>query len=133
MSPSVAPAAPTWQTRVPQPRQEWTPKRVQNTLLGLGALLLTIAGIVFAAVTYDRLGAGGRATVLVVLTLLAGAAVPRLKARGLDATAETLAVVTLALSALDAYGLRTMGLEENADPSVFAAGSGYVLSVRAVM
>ncbi|MDX6268648.1 MAG: hypothetical protein QOD70_3388, partial [Frankiales bacterium] len=52
-------ASPNWQSPVPQPRQEWTPQRVQNTLLGLGALLLTVAAIVFTAVTYDRLGAGG--------------------------------------------------------------------------
>jgi hypothetical protein len=126
-------ATANWQSPVPPPRQEWTPHRIQNTLLGLGALLLTVAGIVFAAVTYDRLGAGGRATVLVVLTLLAGAAVPRLKARGLDATAETLAVVTLALSALDAYGLRTLGLAEDAAPRVYIAGSALVLGLLAVL
>jgi hypothetical protein len=113
----------------PPARQEWTPKRVQNTLLGLGALLLTVAGIVFAAVTYDRLGAGGRAAILVALTLLAGAAVPRLKARGLDATAETVTVVTLALAALDAYGLRTLGVAESSDATVYAAGSALVLAV----
>jgi hypothetical protein len=135
-SPAGAPAptsaaTPIGQSPVPQPRQEWTPKRVQNTLLGLGALLLTVAGIVFAAVTYDRLGAGGRATILVILTLLAGAAVPRLKARGLDATAETVTVVTLALAALDAYGLRTLGLAETSDATVYAAGSALVLAVLA--
>ncbi|MDQ1687296.1 MAG: hypothetical protein QOK42_271, partial [Frankiaceae bacterium] len=69
---------PVWPSPVPLPRQEWTPQRIQNTLLALGALLLTIAGIVFAAVTYDRLGAGGRAAVLIALTALAGGAVPRL-------------------------------------------------------
>jgi hypothetical protein len=120
-----------WPSPVPQPRQEWTPQRIQNTLLGLGALLLTIAGIVFAAVTYDRLGAGGRAAVLIALTALAAGAVPRLKARGLEATAETVSVVTLALAALDAYGLRTLGLAESSDPTVYAAGSAAVLAVAA--
>ncbi|MDX6197647.1 MAG: hypothetical protein QOJ79_798 [Actinomycetota bacterium] len=127
--PPAAGSAPNWQAPVTQPRQEWTPQRVQNTLLGLGALLLTVAGIVFAAVTYDRLGAGGRAAVLVALTLLAGAAVPRLKARGLDATAETITVVALALAALDAYGLRTLGLAENSAGTVYAAGSALVLAI----
>src|SRR3954465_10587668 len=48
---TAAPAsgpAPQWQPPVAQPRQEWTPQRVQNTRLSLGALLLTVAGIVFA-------------------------------------------------------------------------------------
>ncbi|MDT7573542.1 MAG: hypothetical protein QOE05_3716 [Actinomycetota bacterium] len=128
--PTSAPA-PNWPSPVTSPRPEWTPQRVQNTLLSLGALLLTIAGIVFAAVTYDRLGAGGRAAVLVTLTLLAGAAVPRLKARGLDATAEAVTVVTLALAALDAYGLRKLGLAEDSAGTVYAAGSAFVLAVLA--
>ena len=112
-------------------RPEWTPKRVQNTLLGLGALLLTVAGIVFAAVTYDRLGASGRAVVLVALTLLAGLSVPQLKARALDATAEALAAVTLVLAALDAYGLRTLGLAEGSSGRVYVAGSAAVLALAA--
>ena len=125
-----APAAgPVWAPAGAQPRQEWTPQRVQNTLLGLGALLLTIAGIVFAAVTYDRLGAGGRAVVLLTLTALAGLAVPRLKTRGLDATAEAVTAVALALAALDAYGLRTLGLAEDSQGVTYAAGSAAVLAV----
>jgi hypothetical protein len=114
---------------LPGAQREWTPKRVQNTLLGLGGLLLTVAGIVFAAVTYDRLGAGGRATVLLALTVLAGLAAPRFKARGLGATAETLAAVTLALAALDAYGLRTLGLAESAQALTYTAGSCLALAV----
>src|SRR5690349_5015180 len=51
--PAAAPGA-NGQPVVAAPSREWTPQRVQNTLLGLGALLLTVAGIVFAAVTYDR-------------------------------------------------------------------------------
>lgn len=110
------------------PVREWTPQRVQNTLLALGGLLLTVAGIVFAAVTYDRLGAGGRAAILLLLTGIAAVAAPRLKARGLGATAETVSAVTLALAALDAYGLRTLGLAESAGGLSYAAGSCLALS-----
>jgi hypothetical protein len=85
---------------VPTPRPEWTQVRVQNALLGLGGLLLGVAALVFAAVTYDRLGAGGRAVVLLLLTLGAGLAVPVLRRRGLLSTAETMAGVTLLLGAL---------------------------------
>ncbi len=116
-------------TTAARPTPEWTPKRVQNTLLGLGVLLLTVAGIVFAAVTYDRLGAGGRAAVLLALTIIAGLAVPRLEARGLAATAEAVTAVTLALAALGAYGLRTLGLAEDTAGTVYAAGSSLVLAI----
>ena len=107
---------------------EWTPKRIQNTLLGLGGLLLAIAALVFAAVTYDQLGAGGRAAVLVALTLAAGAAAPKVRGRGLTATAETLGAVTLVLAALDAYGLRKLGLAAGTDPLSYAAVSAAVLA-----
>jgi hypothetical protein len=43
----------------PPPAPEWTPQRVSNALLGLGGLLLAVAALVFTAVTYERLGAGG--------------------------------------------------------------------------
>ena len=125
----AGPISSDWQSPVPATVREWTPQRVQNTLLGLGVLLLTVAGIVFAAVTYDRLGAGGRAAVLVLLTAVAALAVPRLKARGLDATAEAVSAVALALAALDAYGLRTLGLAESSAGTVYAAGSALVLAV----
>ncbi|MCW2715525.1 MAG: hypothetical protein JWN88_2572, partial [Frankiales bacterium] len=118
---------------VPQPRAEWTPKRVQNLLLGLGGLLLAIAALVFTAVTYDRLGAGGRATVLVVLTLLAATAAPTVLARGLSATAETAGAVALVLAGLDAYGLRTLGLGTDADPVTYTAVSAGVLAVAALV
>ncbi len=127
---SLGPAtAPPTTEAATTPAPEWTPQRVQNTLLTLGALLLAVAGVVFTAVTYDRLGAGGRAAVLAGLTALAGLAAPRLKARGLGATAESVAAVTLVLAALDAYGLRTLGLAASADPEVYAAGAAAVLAL----
>jgi hypothetical protein len=115
---AVAPAAP-----------EWTPQRTSNALLGLGGLLLAVAALVFAAVTYERLGAGGRAVVLLTLTVLAGLAVPRVRLRGLTSTAETLTAVTLVLAALDAYGLRKLGLADGTAPLRYAAGSAAVLAV----
>lgn len=107
---------------------EWTPQRVQNLLLGLGALLLAVAATVFAAVTYDRLGAGGRAAVLVGLTVAALAAVPVLLRRGLTASAETATGVALVLAALDAYGLRTLGLGDGLEPTTYAAAAAAVLA-----
>lgn len=126
--PVDAPAAPPPHAAA-APRAEWTPKRTSNTLLGLGGLLLAIAAVVFAAVTYERLGAGGRAAVLLALTVVAGLAVPRARIRGLLSTAETLTAVTLALAALDAYGLRKLGLAEGASDERYAAGSAVVLAL----
>ena len=110
---------------------EWTPHRVQNLLLTLGGLLLAGAALVFAVVTYERLGPTGRAAVLAALTLTAGLAAPRLRARGLASTAETVGVVALALAALDAYGLRTLGLAADSSPLAYAACSAAVLAVGA--
>ncbi len=123
------PVAATPVPAVPAP--EWTPKRIQNLLLGLGGLLLAVAALVFAAVTYDRLGAGGRAVVLVLLTATAAWAAPVMRARGLTATAETLGAVTLVLAALDAYGLRTLGLAEDSAALSYAAVSAGVLAAAA--
>lgn len=121
-SPVLAPPVP------PPPQAEWTPQRTSDALLVLGGLLLAVAALVFAAVTYERLGAGGRAAVLLALTVLAGLAVPRARLRGLTSTAETLTAVTLVLAALDAYGLRKLGLAGGSDPLRYAAGSAAALA-----
>jgi hypothetical protein len=112
----------------PPPAPEWTPQRVSNTLLGLGGLLLAVAALVFTAVTYERLGAGGRAAILLALTVAAGLAAPRARLRGLTSTAETLTAVTLVLAALDAYGLRKLGVGSGTEPLVYAAVSAGVLA-----
>lgn len=132
---SLAPAGQTWAAPPPRPvvhvaprPAEWTPQRVQNLLLGLGALLLAVAATVFAAVTYDRLGAGGRAGVLVALTGVALCVVPLLLRRGLTASAETATGVALALAALDAYGLRTLGVGDSLEPTTYAAVSAALLA-----
>ena len=110
------------------PAREWTPQRVQNLLLALGGLLLAVAAVVFTAVTYERLGATGRAGVLAVLTATAAVAAPRLRARGLSATSEAVGAVALVLAALDAYGLRTLGLAQDSHPLSYAAASAAVLA-----
>jgi hypothetical protein len=110
-------------------RREWTPKRVQNALLVLGGVLLAVAAAVFAAVTYDRLGVAGRAGVLLVLTAVAAVAAPRLARRGLGATAETLAAVALALGALDAWGLRRLGVGAELDDLPWLAATAASLAV----
>ncbi|MEV7965510.1 hypothetical protein AB0O34_05950 [Sphaerisporangium sp. NPDC088356] len=82
---------------------------VQNVLLVLGGLLLTVAAVVFTVVSWGRLGVGGRAGVLAGFTALAMLAPAVLVRRGLTATAETVAGFTVALLLLDGYAARRVG------------------------
>ena len=114
------------------PAPEAAPRSVQNVLLGLGGLLLAVAATVFAAVTYERLGAGGRAAVLLALTVASATAAPVLLRRRLPAGAETAVAVTLVLTLLDAAGLRTLGVGDGLSPSAYAASATAVLAALAL-
>jgi hypothetical protein len=102
------PPAPPAAASVPAP--ESTPRSVQNVLLGLGVLLLGVAAVIFLVVSWGRLGVGGRAAVMAGCTVLAGAGATLAFRRGLAATAEAVALLTVGLSLLDAYGARRTGL-----------------------
>ncbi|MCW2542909.1 MAG: hypothetical protein JWM40_461 [Frankiales bacterium] len=114
-----------------QAQPEAAPQSVQNTLLALGALLLAVAGIVFAAVTYQRVGPVGRALILLVLTAAAVAAPIRLAKRGLTASAEAIAGVALVLGALDAWVLRRAGIAEGTDGLSYSAVASGLLALAA--
>lgn len=96
---------PTQPTPVTSPRPETSAPGVQNLLLLLGGLLLTIAASVFTLVSWGHMGITGRALVLGALTLAALAAPLPLVKRGLRSTAETVAGLAMALTVLDAYAL----------------------------
>ena len=85
---------------------EATPLDVQNLLLWLGGVLLTVAAVAFTVISWGHLGIGGRAAVLAVLTLTAMAVPVPLLRRGLGATAEVIACLGLVLLLLDAYAVR---------------------------
>ena len=108
--------------------REASPRQVQNALLSLGALLLAGAGVVFTAVTYRHLGVFGRAVVLLALTGAAGYAPVRLRACGLDASAEALGAVALALAVLDAVALRRAGVAASTDSTSYAAVAAAILA-----
>ena len=108
---------------------EASPRQVQNVLLGLGALLLAGAGVVFTAVTYRHLGVVGRAMILLTLTAAAGYAPVRLRARGLDASAEAVGAVALALAVLDPVALRRAGVAASTDGASYAAVATAILAV----
>jgi len=105
---SPAPAAgDTTAHPAPQPR----PRRrglsaasVPQVLLGLGALCLLVAALVFLAVAWSVLGVGGRTATLVLLTAVAAGVAGWLVRRGLRGAAEALALVGYGLLALDVVG-----------------------------
>jgi hypothetical protein len=85
----------------------------QTLLLGLGAGLLVVAGVVFTAVVWHRLGAAGQVGIMAVATLGFGALAARL-VRRLPGTAEALAVVAFGLAAIDAVAAPALGLVPDA-------------------
>ncbi len=110
-------------------RPETSAAGVQNTLLTLGALLLAVAALVFGAVTYQHLGATGRALVLLALTSAAAAAPVVFARRGLTATAEALTGVALVLALLDVWAFRRAGLGAAGEPTTYTACALVLLAV----
>ncbi|MFH8801568.1 SCO7613 C-terminal domain-containing membrane protein [Streptomyces sp. NPDC017936] len=127
----LASLPPPRQPVAPQPRPEARPEasvpRVQNVLLLLGGVLLTIAAIAFTLVSWGHLGIAGRAVVLGTVTLAVLAAPVLLLRRGLRATAETVAGLGLALTVLDAYALHAAALT-GVDGTGYAAVASAVLA-----
>ncbi|MBQ0963099.1 hypothetical protein KBY91_06155 [Streptomyces sp. RK23] len=107
-------------------RPETTAPGVQNVLLVLGGVLLTIAAIAFTLVSWGHLGIAGRSLVLGALTVgVLGAPVTLLR-RGLRATAEAVAGLGTALTVLDAYALHEVAFTG-------ADGVGYTAAASAVL
>ncbi|MDH2430397.1 hypothetical protein [Sphaerisporangium sp. TRM90804] len=93
----------------PVQRREVSAGAVQNLLLILGGLLLTVAAVVFTVVSWGRMGIGGRAVVLAGFTALAMLVPVVLVRRRLTATAEAVAGLAVALLLLDGYAARRVG------------------------
>ncbi|WP_395570442.1 SCO7613 C-terminal domain-containing membrane protein [Streptomyces sp. BK79] len=98
---------PVWPSRRgPAPVPDATAPGVQNVLLVLGGVLLTVAAVAFTLVGWGQLGIAGRSLVLGAVTAGALAAPVALLRRGLVSTAEAVAALGIALTVLDAYALR---------------------------
>ncbi len=85
---------------------------MQNLLLALGVLLLAVAAVIFLVVSWGVLGVGGRAAVMTAFTAIAAAGATVAARRGLSATGEAVATLTVGLGLLDAYGARSAGLAD---------------------
>ncbi len=112
----------------PEHPPEASSREVQNIPLGLGALLLGVAAVVFAAVATSSLDALARLGVLCLATVLMLLAPPVLARRGLTATAETISAVGLLLVPLAGYALWSVTSADGASRTVFA---GAVFAVTA--
>ncbi|MFC8846194.1 MULTISPECIES: SCO7613 C-terminal domain-containing membrane protein [unclassified Micromonospora] len=94
----------------PEHPPEASSREVQNIPLGLGALLLAVAAVVFALVATSSMDALSRLGVLLVATVLLLLAPPVLARRGLTSTAETISAVGLLLVPLAGYALWAVDL-----------------------
>lgn len=74
-----------------------------TVLLGLGALSLLVAAVIFITVSWSALGVGGRAMVLLGATAVAAGLAVWADARRLRASAETLWLLAFGLFVLDWY------------------------------
>ncbi|MEU2612777.1 permease [Micromonospora sp. NPDC007271] len=112
---------------------EASSREVQNIPLGLGALLLGVAAVVFAAVATSSMDALARLGVLLVATVLMLLAPPVLARRGLTSTAETIAAVGLLLVPLAGYALWAVDrIGGGASGSAFAGSIFLVTTVVSV-
>ena len=117
-----APAPGSQWLAAPPPAPRGAPS-AQTILLGVGALLLVIAGAVFAAVVWDRLGAFGQVALMLSATAVVGVLAIRLRTR-LAGTAEALAVVAAGLATVDLIAAPVLGLLPEhwvTDPTVYPA------------
>ncbi|PTM94622.1 SCO7613 C-terminal domain-containing membrane protein [Streptomyces sp. VMFN-G11Ma] len=119
-------AGPARQAPLGPPRPEATAHGVQNVLLLLGGVLLTLAAAVFTLVSWGRLGISGRALVLAAITSAALFAPVPLLRRGLRSTAESVAGLGLALMVLDAYAVHQVAVTG-------ADGAGYTALASALL
>ncbi|GAA1428189.1 hypothetical protein GCM10009616_07220 [Microlunatus lacustris] len=103
----------------------------QQVLLGVGALLVLTAAVVFLAVAWSAIGVAGQVAVMAVLTAVAATSALVLARRGLTATAETLAVVAVGLAVADLTAAHTLDLAGlgRLDATGYAAGAAALLAL----
>lgn len=107
---------------------------VAEVLVGLGALSLVAAVVVFAAVTWSDLAAWAQGGLIVGATALVGTLMAACRRRGLVATAESLGAVAVTLALADVHVVR-VGLDAVTRPTwavglAAVAGAGIVVGRR---
>ncbi|MDT0202535.1 SCO7613 C-terminal domain-containing membrane protein [Nocardioides sp. AE5] len=102
-------------------------------LLGLGALCLLVAAIVFIAVAWSQMGVGGRTAVLLGLTAAAAATATFLAHRELRGGAEAFTTVALGFLVVDVFGARSSGWLPQMDGDTFTLVLGCVIGAVALV
>uniref|UniRef100_UPI00286E19ED hypothetical protein n=1 Tax=Nocardioides sp. TaxID=35761 RepID=UPI00286E19ED len=115
-----------------KPRTAMSSASVPRILLGLGALCLLVAALVFLAVAWSALGVDGRTVVLGVFTIVAGVLTVWVAMRDLRAGAEALAAVTLGLLALVLGGAWRAGWFGTLGDEAFLVVAGLIVAAAAV-
>ena len=129
---------PTAPRREPSVTRRWS---TGSIILGLGALCLIIAALVFVTVSWSVLGATGRTFVLLVITLAVCAGAVLVTRKRLRASAEALWAVFFGLFSIDYFAARSYGLfgldSIDLDPTMLAygltmalGGAGVALAAR---
>lgn len=126
---SPEPVASPEPVRRAAPRPALSAASVPKVLLGLGALCLLVASIVFLVVAWASLGVGGRTGVLAGFTAVASVLMWWVARRGLRAGAEAFSVVALGLLVIDLGGAREAGWLGSIDDAGLVALVGAVTGV----
>ena len=127
-TPSPAPGAAVPPSRA---RATLSAASIPQILLGLGALCLVVAAVVFLAVAWAALGIDGRTGVLVASTGVAAAVARVLARRRLAVGTEAFAAVALGLVALDLGGAWRAGWLGDLAEATFLVLAGTTVAVLA--
>ena len=110
---------------------EWSVEKVRNLLLWTGAALLALSALAFTAVAWTHLSPGGRAALLVVLTVVSAGTASALRTR-LPATAGAFTGLTIALALVDWQIVRRAGVAPGLSTAAWwAIGTAVVGAVAA--
>lgn len=101
---------------------------VPKILLGLGAICLLVAALVFLAVTWSAMGVGGRTATLVGFTAATGGLAAWMCRRDLRGAAEALTLVSLGLLTMDVFGARAADWLGDVSTPTFLVLLGALLS-----
>jgi hypothetical protein len=123
--PSVGPVPPA-----PVPARETHAFAVRTVLLVLGAVLLALSAAAFMALSWDRMGLGGRTAVLGGVTAVTLAVPARLLRNRLAVTAEVVGALGLVLLLLDGYAVHRVWFP-GTDAAGFAAAALAVVAALA--
>jgi hypothetical protein len=136
----AAPSTPSFGDTLARPRREWTPRRVQNLLLTIGAMLLVIATAIFTVVSWHRLGDGWQTLILTGVAVGSACLTRFLSRRALTATAEAISAICVGLTLFDAEAAHHVLLGALSDRPYWAvatavlalvcAGLGWLTGVR---